>query len=610
MAARIPQEILDELMSRADIVEIIGEYVPLQKKGRNYFGLCPFHNEDTPSFSVNPDKQFFKCFGCGEGGNIIGFIMKVENLGFPDAVRRLADRYGIVIPEKDLTPAQMAASQEKQRLLQAHTDAAAFYAAALPASQAAAAYLKKRGIAPEIAERFGLGFSPEGDWQALPNHLIGRGYSEEILIKAGLVGKSAKNGRCFDKFHGRLIFPIRDNRGAVIAFGGRALGDEQPKYLNSMGTPIYNKSSHLYALDLASSAIAREKTAYIMEGYMDVLTAHSFGITNAVASLGTAFTDQQARLLSRLAPQTPEKLRLLLSFDGDGAGAKAALASLTKLTGYDFAEAQVLVIPEKRDPDDFLRQYGLRGWKRLLDKYCYSRLDYLLLRALERHDPESAGGKGAIVAELLPAIAGARNQTERESFIRRLARRLQISETAINADLAKSGLLPAAQAYAGATPAPPPRPAGPADMPAKMESGELKARQQLLALAIADEKIFRQAQSELGADWTAKEEERRIIDIINAKGGGYDFQPQSLFNDLPEENEGLRQFVLKLLETDIPGDDAATLATDCICTIRHHRLREQIAALDRAIDAAAAVNEDYRQLLTEKTRLTGLLHNS
>ncbi|NLF79573.1 MAG: DNA primase [Clostridia bacterium] len=610
MAARIPQEILDELMSRADIVEIIGEYVPLQKKGRNYFGLCPFHNEDTPSFSVNPDKQFYKCFGCGEGGNIIGFMMKIENLGFPDAVRRLADRYGIVIPEKDLTPAQMAASQERQRLLQAHADAAAFYAAALPVSQAAAAYLKKRGVKPETAERFGLGFSSESDWQALPNHLKERGYSEEILIKAGLISKSAKTGRCFDKFHGRLIFPIRDNQGAVIAFGGRALGDEQPKYLNSMGTPIYNKSSHLYALDIAASAIAREKTVYIMEGYMDVLTAHSYGLANAVASLGTAFTDNQARLLSRLAPQAPEKLQVLLSFDGDGAGAKAALASLTKLTGYDFAEAQVLVIPEKLDPDDFLRQYGMRGWRRLLEKYRYPRLDYLLLRALERHDSESAGGKGAIVAELLPAIAGARNQTERESFIRRLARQLQISETAINADLAKSGLLPAGQAFAGAAPAPPPRPAHPADTAIKRDSGQLKARQQLLALAIADEKIFCLANAELGSDWAGSDEERQIIDIIIAKGGGYDFQPQSLFNDLPEENEGLRQFVLKLLETDIPGDDAATLAADCIETIRHHRLREKIAALDRAIDAAAAVNEDYRQLLAEKTRLTGLLHSS
>jgi DNA primase len=602
MAARIPQEILDELMSRADIVEIVGEYVPLQKKGRNFFGLCPFHNEDTPSFSVNPDKQFYKCFGCGEGGNILSFLMKIENLGFPEAVHRLADRYGIVIPEKDLTPAQMAAHQEKQRLLQAHSDAAAFYAAALPASQAAAAYLKKRGISQEIATRFSLGFAPEEDWQALTNHLTGRGYSEELLIKAGLVSKSAKNGRCFDKFHGRIIFPIRDNRGAVIAFGGRAMGDEQPKYLNSMSTPIYNKSAHLYALDLAAATIAREKTVYIMEGYMDVLTAHSFGITNAVASLGTAFTDQQARLLSRLAPQAPEKLRVLLSFDGDGAGAKAALASLAKLTGYEFAEAFVLAIPEKLDPDDFLRKYELRGWQRLLDKYCYSMLEYLLLRALERHDQESASGKGAIVAELLPAIVAARNQTERESFIHRLARQLQVSDTAIYADLAKSGLLPGQKA-AG-------RAAAKVTIAPSVPAATHPASRQLLALSLMNGEIFAKARAELGEDFASNKEERQLIDLIAGLGETYDFQPRSLFNYLPAENEGLRQFVLKLLETDITGENPVTLATDNISIIRHQRLKEKIAALDRAINAAISANEDHRQLLNEKTRLTSLLLKS
>ena len=598
MPARIPQETLDEIMRSADILDIVGEYVSLQRKGRNYFGLCPFHDEDTPSFSVNPEKQFYKCFGCGEGGNVIGFLMKIENLTFPDAARRLAERYGITIPDEELSPAQLAAQQERQNLLAAHRETAEFYASQLPLSNIAQAYLKKRGIDQAMAQKFGLGYAPETDWQALTKHLTAKGYSEKLLIEGGLVSRSAKNGQCFDKFHGRLIFPIRDNRGIVIAFGGRALGDEQPKYLNSMNTPIYNKSAHLYALDLAANTIVKEKRIFIMEGYMDVLAAHQFGITNAVASLGTAFTDQQARLLNRLAPQPPEKLSVILAFDGDGAGAKAALASLTKLSTYDFLEPQVMVFPQKLDPDEFLRQYGMRGWQRLLDKYCYSRLDYLLLRTMERHDVNTASGKGDIVAELLPAIASTKTQTERESFIRKLARQLQVSDTAIYADLAKSGLLDGKK-LTNHRPATKPQP--------KKETHQHPAQLQLLALAIGNQKIFDKAKAELADNFGVSDQERQLITLIESLGTEYDFHPNSLFNYLREENEGLRQFMLKLLETDITGEDPYVLADSCISIIKQQLVKDKIAQINRDISAAEANNEDCRELLKEKLRLSTLL---
>ena len=601
MAGRIPQETLDVIMSRCDIVEVIGEYVQLQRKGRNYFGLCPFHGEDTASFSVSADKQFFKCFGCGEGGNVIGFIMKIEGLSFPEAARKLADRCGVIIPEKDLTPQQIAAQQEKQRLLAVHEEAASFYASILPQSPAALAYLKKRGIDRTMAERFGLGFAPEADWQALTKHLTEKGYSEDMLIKAGLVSRSAKNGRCFDKFHGRLIFPICDNKGAVIAFGGRAIGDEQPKYLNSMSTPIYNKSNQLFALNLASQAIAKEKRVFIMEGYMDVLTAHQFGITNAVASLGTAFTDQQARLLQRLAPPLPEKLEVMLSFDGDGAGAKAAMASLEKLNRCDFAEAKVVVYPQKLDPDEFLRKYEARGWQRLMERYCYPMLDYLLLRALERHDRETASGKGAIVADLLPAIAACASLTERESFIRRVARELQVSETAINADLAKSGLLDGKK-----LPAAPRKPVTPRQ--ASTKAG--KADMQLMALAVNNKEIFDLAKKELGGDFGSTTEERQLISLIDQLGDAYDFKPSSLFNHLSEDFEGLRQFMLKLLESDIEQYDPNVLANSCIHTVRQERLKSRIAEINEKLNAQESNGVDCHELLAEKQRLTQLLHGS
>ena len=327
MVNRIPQEIIEEVMQRADIVEIVGEYVALRRRGRNYFGLCPFHHEDTPSFSVNGEKQIYKCFGCGKGGNVIGFVQEIEHLSFQEAVRKLAERYHIVIPERAMNPAEQARLAERQAMLAAYHAAAAFYAAQLPLSTAAQAYMQKRGIDSQAATRFGLGCAPEEDWQALYHTLREAGYGEQTLIDCGLISRSGKNGRCYDKFHGRLIFPIRDQRGGVVAFGGRAMRGEEPKYLNSQTTPIYNKSNVLYALDLAGDAIRRSGQVVIMEGYMDVLTAHRHGVENAVATCGTAFTAEHARLLRRYAPEAPERLQVLLALDPDAAGARAAVAT-------------------------------------------------------------------------------------------------------------------------------------------------------------------------------------------------------------------------------------------------------------------------------------------
>lgn len=598
MANLIPQEIIDEIMQRADIVEIVGEYVALKRRGRNFFGLCPFHSEDTPSFSVNGEKQIYKCFGCGKGGNVISFLQEIEHLSFQEAVRKLADRYHVTIPEKAMSPQEQARHAERQAMLAAHGTAAAFYAAQRAGAQAAQSYMKKRGIDEDAAQRFGLGYAPDEDWQALYHRLRQEGYGDKTLLDCGLISRSSKNGRCYDKFHGRLIFPIRDQRGSVVAFGGRAMGSEEPKYLNSQTTPIYNKSNVLYALDIAGDSIRRSGQVVIMEGYMDVLTAHRSGVTNAVATCGTAFTAEHSRLLSRYAPEPPQKLQVLLAFDPDAAGAKAAVASLEKLAPFDFIDARVLVFPEGLDPDDFLRKYGLRGWKRVCDKYCYPTLDYLLFRALEKREIRNAADKAAVVAELLPALRRVKSRTERDSFIRSMARRLQVNEDAILADLVGSSKR---QEQADARQAP--RENQPARQEYRFRAGR-PANRQLLALALGNENIFQRADAELGADFASTEEEAQLIAFIKQLGNSYDFRPASLFNHIGEENEGLRQFLLKLIQAEVATGDPNMLAEAYIREIRKHALAERISALQRRIAEAEYGNEDTTALLEEITRLS------
>jgi len=585
MAAFIPQEIIDEVMAKTDIAELVGSYLPLTRRGKNHVALCPFHNEDTPSFSVNQDKQIFYCFGCQKGGNVVHFVMEMESLPFPEAVRKLAARAGVTVPEH-VSPQQKAKNDERQAMLRLHELAADYFASRLRGDNIAGLYLHRRGIAAHIARDFKLGYSPEEDWQALYSHLSGQGYSGELMEKAGLVSKSSKTGRYYDKFHGRLMFPISDYRGKVIAFGGRVLAEGQPKYMNSTQTLIYNKSANLYGLSQAASAIRQADLAIIMEGYTDVLTAHQHGLTNTVASLGTAFTLEHARLLRRYTE------RVLLAYDGDSAGAKASQRGLDILRGQGLT-VRILVLPSGQDPDDFLRRQGLSGWRQLEQESSYDILDYLLNLALAAHDAASAAGKGAIVRELLPAIAKTSSHVERESFITNLAAKLAVTPQTIYADLRKSGLAITAPRLE------------PALSPALLGSLSAKAsdaRKQLWRFAIADKKFFQRARAELGADFATGAEEEQLAALIESLGDGYNFLPASLLNYIAPENEGLRQYLLKLLQINISEEQCQKWAEELIPIVRREALRQKIAQINR--DLQQEVNlEAAQQLLRDKMLL-------
>ena len=341
-------EFIEEVRQRNPVQDVIGQYVHLTKKGGSYFGLCPFHNEKTPSFCVTPSKQIYHCFGCGVGGNVISFVMNYENLSFPEAVKMLAERAGMAVPEEKVTEKERAAKDLRTELLKAHKDAAVFYVNVLrsDAGKVGRAYLERRGLTNETILHFGLGYSSTRP-DALYRYLRKKGYSDEVLNETGLVVLSERGGR--DRFWNRVMFPIMDTQNRVIAFGGRVIGDAEPKYLNSRETKLFDKSRNLYGLNFARKT--REKYFLCCEGYMDVIAMHQAGFTNAVASLGTAFTPQHGMIMKRYTEE------VVLCYDSDGPGRKAALRAIPILRESGL-RIKVLDLTPYKDPDEFIKELG------------------------------------------------------------------------------------------------------------------------------------------------------------------------------------------------------------------------------------------------------------
>jgi len=536
MAGLIPQEIIEEVLRKSDIVEIVSSYLPLSRRGKIYFGLCPFHSEDTPSFSVTPDKQIFYCFGCQKGGNAITFIMEMEQLSYPEAVRRLAEKVGVNIPEDALSPEESAKLSQRQQLLRIHELAADFYQKQLQtqAGASARAYLQKRGIAEEIAVKFNLGYAPESDWEAAAHYLQKEGFPRDLLELAGLVSFSPKTGKLYDKFHGRLIFPIKDSRGQVIAFGGRIISEGQPKYLNSTQTPIYNKSQQLFGLSAAAAGIRTKDCAMLVEGYLDVVICHQYGLDNTIAPLGTAFTEEQAQLLMRYNKNA------LLCFDGDGAGQKATLRSIDILRNHSF-NIKIVALPDGSDPDDYLRQNGKEGWDRYLQQMQLGVLPYLLYRAKQNFDFSTPEGKAQIVAELSEPIIKTRSTVEQESFISQMSRELQVHPETLYTELRKSGLS-----------LEPPLPKFSAR--GQMPESELllNTEKQILRLMLENAEFYAIAEPLLAQTPFINASCNGVLAYLRKNLKSYNFYPTAILDDIEQENKGLRQFLLNLLQVNLP----------------------------------------------------------
>lgn len=436
MTGKIPEQMIEQIRSQSDIVDVISDYMQLTKRGRNWFGLCPFHGEQTPSFSVSADKQIFHCFGCGAGGNAITFVMDIENISFPEAVSKLGERVGIHVDVHEKRQDELATpySKAEERMKEAHTFAMDFYHHLLlntEDGEEALNYLLQRGFTRELIESNGIGWSLPS-WDALTVLLERKGFSLEEIAESGLIIKRESDGSFFDRFRERVMFPIRDENGKVIAFSGRVLNSsgEDAKYLNSPESPIFHKSQVLYNLDKARPAIRKSRQVILMEGFMDVLAATQAGVHNAVASMGTALTAQHVQKLKRLVEQ------ITVCYDGDNAGFEAAKRA-TELLYTEGLKVDVAVLPDKLDPDEYIRLNGASAFTEQIIGKPHTYISFVMMYARRNKNFQFENDTLQYIQEVLEQLVGRSSPIERDLYIRQLASETNISEDAIYAQFRK-----------------------------------------------------------------------------------------------------------------------------------------------------------------------------
>jgi DNA primase len=509
MYNRLPEELIEEVRISNDIVDVISEYVKLEKKGKDHFGLCPFHKEKTPSFSVAAAKQIYYCFGCGKGGNVIHFIMNAENLDYIESVRLLADRAKIQLPEGE-SEEEKEAAQQKQEIIRINTEAARYFHSNLQVMQHenAARYLKNRGITEQTIRRFGLGYSGE-EWDSLYKHLLEKKFNPRLIEKSGLILPNKKGG-FYDRFRARIMFPIFDLRGNVIGFGGRVLDSSMPKYMNSPETSVYSKGRNLYALNLAKNSA--QKRILIVEGYMDVISLHQNGIINTVASLGTALTESQGRILKKYAEE------IIISYDADVAGQAATLRGLDLLDDIG-CSVKVLQIPQGKDPDEFIRKNGAESFKKLVDT-SISLFEYKVKALKKQTDDDSTQGRIGFLNKIADLLVKVDNNMEREMYIKKLAKEYEISEEAMYSEVLRRSRPKTSfrsVVVGGTSPSANRKPADKADT--KIVHNE----RILLSLLCIDNSVYRLVKDKLGAtDFSPGENQKAaqfILDRLEARKG-------------------------------------------------------------------------------------------
>jgi len=582
MAERIPEETLAEIRARISIVEVISAYVPLRKAGRSHTGLCPFHSESTPSFSVNEEGGFFHCFGCGVGGDVFKFVMLIENMSFPEALRRLADKAGIALRETAGGETYDANARDRAVLHEIHELAAKVYAAQLGGTsegRAARAYLADRGLTDEVVAQFRLGYAP-AEGMALTRRLTEAGFAPELAEKSGLVLRDAEGNRRFDRFRRRIIFPIQSDTGKVVAFGARALGDDQPKYLNSPETPIYTKSRVLYHMNRAGSDIRKLDYAILVEGYMDCIAVASCGIENVVASCGTSLTESQIRLLSRYSR------RVVVNYDPDSAGVQATERSLTLLLEGGF-EAKVLALPGGLDPHSFIRKQGVASYRERLAA-APSYIDYLTDRAAAKNDLNTPEGKVAAANAVLPFLTKVPNPLLRAELTNRVAERLHVDERLLREELRRAAGEGRKEIKVSATA--PVSKANPAErhlLKAFLENDELA--EEFLAKLIEE------------GDVAGLVTEGLFKQILNARSQIEKFDITKLEDSLSPED---RRLVYELLMSPMESSGRDELLS-CTRALRRRKLEHEGQKLQAAIRAAEREKDSTRlgELLRAKARL-------
>ncbi len=570
MAGRLSDAWLDELRDRLNIVDIVSDHVALKQKGRRFWGLCPFHHEKTASFSVDPEAQMYYCFGCHEGGNAIHFVMELEHMEFIEAVTALAERAHMPMPDRTDRAPDAPSKALKERLHLANQAAARYYHSTLfaPSGAAVLSYLHKRGLDDADIRRFGLGASPDA-WTDLTEELQKQGFSEEELIKAGLTGR--KEHRAYDMFRGRVMFPIIDAQGHVLGFGGRAMGDATPKYLNTSDTPVFNKRQGLYAMNMVRKEGRLDKLI-LVEGYMDVVSLRKAGVPGVVATLGTALTEEQARLIKRYAPE------VWVSYDGDAAGQKAILRALDIFDALEM-KARVLVFPDGMDPDDYVKMYGFEGFNRLKPE---DPISYRMSRIKESFDMSDQQGRTEYAIACCAMLKNVRNPVELQNYLERLRLETGFEREVLLSQVGTSIMQPE---------------------PGKREPRPKKAsRREFLAHEKAERELLMLLGSKLIPAGTVSVKDfetelyRRIAEMLLAG--------QSASGVLDQLDDDERKMAASALNCEVPPDEkkAMLMAADCLSNIQIHRIESERAKLEPLLSEAQG--DDRRRLVEQIQQLT------
>jgi DNA primase len=590
------EDVIRRVRDSVDIYDLVSGYVSLKKAGKNWLGLCPFHSEKTPSFNVNPAKQIFHCFGCGVGGDAFKFLELQEGLNFPEAVQQLAGRAGIALPTSRPQADEKKSGEERKALLKITAEAADYFQRELegPAGSAARAYLSKRGLAEPVIRDFFLGYA-RPEWDGLLKHLRQKGYSQALLEKAGLIVKRSEGEGHYDRFRGRIIFPIRDISGSVIAFGGRVMDDSLPKYLNSPETPLYSKSNVLYCLDQAKDPARKQGYFIIVEGYLDAIACHQYGAKNTVATLGTALTDGHLRLMRRFAQ------KLMLIFDPDPAGVKATLRGFELFAGSGM-KVNVVSLPDGDDPDTFLKKQGYDAFASCL-KGSVKFMDFVLAQVVQDGAAVSIDEKVEREAEMLRFIAKLPSGIERDHYLKKTAEALNVDEATLRQDMATQ-----LTAHAG----PRERTAVGASAP---KGQRPRAEEMLVHLMLRDETVARSLSEQIAPEDFTDPLFRRVAErIFSVLKDGGEFHPRSLAAPGDDELNRLisHYSVLEIaysdqVETD--RDQQANLektASDCVHLIKNQGSEKTIKDITKALKEAEERGDwtEHRRLLETQRDLS------
>lgn len=567
---------LDEIQNKCDIIEVIGSHITLKRAGRNYKALCPFHKEKTPSFMVSPSKQIYHCFGCGAGGNVFSFIMKYDGVEFPEAVKTLAEKVGVELPR--FSRSEFETSAYAGQLFKVNELAASYYHSMLLRTESGRCtreYLKGRDITGEVIEQAKLGYAPDS-WDGFLNYAKQQGFDSGLLERAGLI-LPREEGGFYDRFRNRVIFPILDIKGRVLAFGARVLDDCLPKYINSPETEIYIKGRHLYGLNFSIPSIKEKDFCVIVEGYLDYLIPYQYGIRNIVASLGTSLTEHQVRLIKRFTKN------VVMVYDGDQAGEAASLRGLD-LFIQEGLNVRVVDLPKGYDPDSYVRKKGASEFNSLLDS-AEDLFDFKLGVLTSRYDARNPTQKARICAEMLPTIVKVTNAVLKYEYVRRLGERLQVKEEALLHELKK---VKPDYSYEPAE-----------DLSGQKPTGAM-AEKILIGLMLDEPDIIAQVKGSLKSEDFADERARLIVnEIFNTYGEGKSLKPTQLITRFKDER--LTQMISESTSLADGITDIQRNIDDCIKWIKSQNIKNRLSELQNLIKVAEAMGDEQKvyQLVTE-----------